>query len=288
MTIDFASASVGGAMRHRQRTESATMPARNISKKQREREEELAKQSRLAYVGLLAGGLAHEIRSPLQAIKLNLGLIAELESHIEPEKRAAFRVRVDRIGSEVEWLTKLISEFLDFARPPKPARLPTNINELLCSTAESASEQFGADDIAVEAQCDQEMYPVLLDPIQFRHSVLMNVLNNAREAIGEHGIIKLSSYADGENVYIEISDNGPGIPADKRDRIFEAFYSTKEHGTGLGLGIATRMCEELGGSLTLKDSDARGTTFEIRLPRARILSYDTSGKDTGPDERRPE
>ena len=108
------------------------MPTRNISKKQREREEELAKQSRLAYVGLLAGGLAHEIRSPLQAIGLNLGLIAELEPHIDPDRRAAFRVRVDRISAEVDWLTKLISEFLDFARPPKPARLPININEFLC------------------------------------------------------------------------------------------------------------------------------------------------------------
>ena len=68
-------------------------------------------------------------------------------------------------------------------------------------------------------------------------------------------------------------------PAEQRAQIFEAFYSTKEHGTGLGLGIAARMCEELGGCLTLKDTGPHGTVFEIRLPRARILSYDTAGKD---------
>ena len=245
------------------------------ARRHRERDAREARARRLAYIGTLASGLAHEIRSPLNSIVLNADLLAEELGRLEGEGVRAFAERIARIRTEAGHLRETLDEFLTFARPPKMEPLPTDVNEYLENVIEFAEPECAERDIRIVREFGEEIYPVLLDAGQFRQ-VILNLLANAREAIGEHGEIRLATREEGGTVEIRISDNGGGVPEAVTARIFDVFFTTREKGTGLGLGIARRITEEHGGRLYLENRPDRGATFVVRLPRGKFLEFEES------------
>jgi signal transduction histidine kinase len=246
-------------------------PSRSKKRLAREAAEERA--SRLAFVGTLASGLAHEIRSPLSSIKLNLDLLREKLSDVGDAQRDEFDSRLRLIAREVDGLQELLTEFLSFARPPKMQMLATDVNDLVSQVAELAEPECRQKGIEIVRDFQKDLYPVALDQHQFGRGVLLNLLTNAREQLGEHGTITLRTREDREDVEIVVEDNGGGVAIDQEERVFDLFFSTKEHGTGLGLAIARRICQEHGGDLLLQNRPGRGAAFVVRLPKSKILEY---------------
>ena len=243
------------------------------SKKQAEREAREERASRLAYVGQLASGLAHEIRSPLNAMKLNLDLLKEELAAVKEEKRDEFSRRLAIITHEVDGLQKLLTEFLHFARPPRLELLPTDLNQLLLDMEQFIAPACERQHVHVRKNFQKELYPVALDPHQFGRGVIINLLTNAMDQIGEHGTITMHTRETPDHVEVAVEDNGGGVRKELESRVFELFFSTKEHGTGLGLAIARRIVQEHGGELILENHPGKGATFIIRLPKSKILEF---------------
>jgi signal transduction histidine kinase len=246
-------------------------PPRLRRRAEKESAEERA--SRLAYVGTLASGLAHEIRSPLNSIKLNLDLVRERLGAVRPEARKEFEARLNLIGREVDGLQQLLTEFLTFARPPKMQFLATDLNEMVSQVAELVEPECRKAHIEIVKDFQKELYPVALDQHQFGRGVLLNLLTNAREQIGEQGTIVLRTREERDWIAVHVQDNGGGVPAELEEGVFDLFFSTKEHGTGLGLAIARRICQEHGGELVLENHPGQGANFIARLPKSKILEY---------------
>jgi signal transduction histidine kinase len=241
------------------------------SRKQIEREARKEQDSRLAYVGTLASGLAHEIRSPLNAMRLNLDLLREDLAAVEKPRREDFANRLNLISREVDGLQELLTEFLSFAKPPAMELLPTDLNQLLTDVIQFIAPSCEERQIQIVKDFQKELYPIPLDQNQFGRGVILNLLTNAMEQIGACGTITIHTRETPDHVEVAIEDNGGGVPEDVEARIFELFFSTKAHGTGLGLAIARRIVQEHGGDLFLENNPKRGATFIARLPKSKIL-----------------
>jgi len=249
------------------------MAATPKTKKQIEREARAEQAARMAYIGTLASGLAHEIRSPLNAIRLNLDLLKEDLSDVTECKQAEFGNRLGMISREVEGLQKLLTDFLTYARPPRLEMLPTDLNHVLTELQEFLKPEAQRRHIQIVLQFQEQLYPIPLDQNQFGRGVILNLLTNAMEQIGEHGTITLRTRETSDFIEIAVDDNGGGVPKENEARIFELFFSTKNHGTGLGLAIARRIVQEHGGELMLENHSGKGATFVIRLPKSKILEF---------------
>jgi two-component system, NtrC family, sensor histidine kinase HydH len=236
-------------------------------------EEEIVKE-RLAYLGTMAGGLAHEVRSPLNSIHLNVELLERAGCHPStPEQESKFFKRVGRVKEEVSSLQKILTEFLQFARPPRVKRLATDIRDFIYDVIEFIQPELEAGKVKVRFDVSDHEYPILIDRRQMEQ-VINNILFNARDAMDGGGTIIVGTYEEGHDIVINIEDEGPGIPSDEQDKIFDAFFTTKEMGTGLGLGICRRIVQEHGGRMQLKSpiKDGRGTSFSLFLPKEKLLS----------------
>jgi len=226
-----------------------------------------ARREKLASLGVLAAGVAHEIRNPLTAIKARL---FTQQKALAPGSRE--RTDAEFIGREIDRLEKIVSDFLRFARPVEPEIVPLSPGELLRGVRELMAPQLreSSIDLAVEGAVEAR---VVGDPEQLKQ-VLINLVQNAAEALGKDGTITLRAVESRvmlggrtrEVVILEVEDNGPGIPADVQGRLFDPFFSTKPSGTGLGLSIAARIVEKHGGALRFQTAANRGTTFGIVLP----------------------
>ena len=225
------------------------------------------RHEKLASLGVLAAGVAHEIRNPLTAIKARL---YTQQKALAPGSRE--RTDAEFIGREIDRLEKIVSDFLRFARPVEPERVPLSPADLLHEVRQLMAPQLRGSliDLAVERAGKTK---VLADPEQLKQ-VLINLVQNSAEALGKGGTIKLraveSQMALGgrmrEVVIIEVEDNGTGIPPEVQKRLFDPFFTTKQSGTGLGLSIAARIVEKHAGALRFQTAVNRGTTFGVVLP----------------------
>jgi signal transduction histidine kinase len=243
------------------------------TRKQAERETREEQASRLAYIGTLASGLAHEIRSPLGAVKLNIDLLREDIDAVAENKREEFRKRLSLIAHEVDGLQEVLTEFLSFAKPPSMELLPADLNQLLLDMERFIAPMCKQRHIQIVKDFQKELYPVPLDQNQFGRGVIMNLLTNAMEQIKTHGTIWLRTRETPDNIEIHVEDNGGGVLPENEPHLFELFFSTKDHGTGLGLAIARRIVQEHGGELLLENHYKKGATFIIRLPKSKILDF---------------
>jgi signal transduction histidine kinase len=227
----------------------------------------IVRQEKLASLGVLAAGVAHEIRNPLTAIKARLFTQQKRLAQGSPAAADA-----EIIHSEIHRLERIVRGFLDFARPadPVPDQLSARgvlaeVRDLLAPDAQSRRA-----DIVLEAGPD-----VLLDADHSQlKQVLINLVRNGLEALGETGEIRLRVQrmdrhprtAPAPAAIMEVSDNGLGIPAEARSRLFDPFFTTKADGTGLGLAIAARIVEKHGGSIEYRANPVGGTIFSVVLP----------------------
>ncbi len=225
-----------------------------------EARDQAARHEKLASLGVLAAGVAHEIRNPLTAVKARLFTLGRRLPEDSPARGDA-----KLIGAEIDRLEKIVQDFLTFARPRdlELTRLP--LRSLLEELAALLTEPLADEDktLVLGEMVEAE---VEVDADQMKQ-VLINLIRNAGEAVAPHtGQIVLRTLREGDRVVIEIADNGGGIPGDVQGRLFDPFFSTKSAGTGLGLSIALRIVEQHGGKLRYQTGPNSGTTFGIVLP----------------------
>jgi len=228
----------------------------------------LDRQEKLASLGVLAAGVAHEIRNPLTAIKARLFTQRKLLEKGSPAMNDA-----DLISNEITRLERIVRDFLHFASPSDPSWSAISVRGLLGDLRELLAPELEKKEIALEVAAGED-FTLRADAQQLKQ-VLINLVQNAAESIGERGRVTLRTYADrlplgGQVkpvVIIEISDTGSGIPLEVQKRLFDPFYTTKSTGTGLGLSIAMRIMEKHRGTLQFQTEPGKGTTFGLVLPR---------------------
>jgi signal transduction histidine kinase len=224
---------------------------------------------RLAYVGGLAAGLAHEIRNPLNVLSMNLQMLEEdLVGRLGGEATGDTRQYLGTLQGEIRRLSSLVDNFLSYARPSAPRFENRDLNQVVAGTVTLVRPQFEAQGIALREQPAPFLPMVDLDEGLIRQA-LMNILINAVQILKGHGTVTVETgvAADG-GVFVAITDDGPGIPAADRERIFEVFYSSRPGGTGLGLPIAARILQVHGGRIAVQSGPGgRGARFVLAWPR---------------------
>ncbi len=245
---------------------------RTLEEKVRQRSEELvamqarvAQSERLASLGLLAAGVAHEINNPLGAILSLTALTLEDTPPSDPN-----RENLVEVVKQSERCRGIVKGLLDFSRQSKGNMEPLDLNALVNDTLSLIGRQSLFFNIKIVKDLDPELPAVTGDRSQFQQ-VFMNLLINAVQAMDEKGTITIVTLGDSEQfVEVRIADTGRGIPPDMIDKIFDPFFTTKEsrHGTGLGLSIAYGIVTTHRGTISVQSETGKGSTFTIRLPAA--------------------
>jgi len=221
----------------------------------------------LAYLSQLTGGLMHELKNPLSTLNLNLQLLAEdLQSPTtDVERRTARKISVLR--EETKRLEDILNRFQAFAGRMELKKKPVDAAQLagdLLAFYEPQAQQHG---ITLRSSLGEPVPPVEADADLLKQA-LLNLILNAQAAMPEGGELMISVRPDGDHVVLTVTDTGVGIPADRLGRIFEAYYSTRRGGSGLGLPIVRRIVTAHGGTIHVASEPGRGTQVVIRLPRS--------------------
>lgn len=234
--------------------------------------EQLRRADRLSALGELSAGLAHEIRNPLGSIEGAVQILGRRD--LPEETRSEF---TQMASKEVGRLKGLLSHFLEFARPQPPKVIASDVEALLDSVTKLASEtaKMAQSEILVDA--GKNLPLVSVDPEQIRQ-VLLNLVINAVQATPAAGQIWLRAVSDGDEVRIEVQDEGVGIPEENLERIFDPFFTTRTNGTGLGLSIAYQIVSKHGGHIAARKNPERGMTFVVTLPVASEAAAATSAR----------
>ncbi|HBT46904.1 MAG TPA: hypothetical protein DEA73_03330 [Peptococcaceae bacterium] len=219
-------------------------------------------RERLAMVGELAAGMAHEIRNPLTSIRGFLQLLQGKYDRRGPEQEY-FQIMIE----ELDRINAIIKEFLSLAGPAQPQLKIADINEVVSEALLLAEQEALMNEVLLEFHKEENLPLLFLDPLQIKQ-VVLNLVSNAVQAAGPGGYIKVWTRHEGGQgmVVIGVEDNGPGIPPDKLEKIFEAFYTSKEHGTGLGLTLSRRIVEGHGGRIEVTSRVGEGSCFRVYLP----------------------
>ncbi len=242
--------------------ETAVFIIQDLSVK-RALEADLQRRDRLASMGALASGVAHEVRNPLNAISV---IVQRLRREFAPRADAEDYARLTSVvGDEVRRVDRIIRQFLELARPPQLEKRRVDLRGLLERAAQVSEPGALAKGLLLE--CDFAVSgQVFVDPDQIQQA-LLNLLGNAIEAT-ERGTVRLVACAGVDDaVEISVEDTGVGIEAGALERIFDLYYTTKAEGTGLGLSLVHRIVSEHGGRLTVHSERGCGTRFSLSLPR---------------------
>jgi PAS domain S-box-containing protein len=241
---------------------------------------------RLAAVGELAAGIAQEIAGPVKGVRSNLvELRRHWQSFADVAERAPDALAFETLISEgeelieesvegVERVASIVCDVGAFAEAGRSRSERVDLNEILDHAVGVAVLSFS---VVVE-RCYAELPPVLCDPHQIKQ-VFLNLLLNALQAVGDHGHIRLVTQSQGGWVEVRVEDNGPGIPEDVIDRVFDPFFTTRPAGEGLGLGLAQcyQTLRRHGGEISVRSQQGLGATFEVRLPAAPDLEDGQAG-----------
>ncbi|HEY6271782.1 MAG TPA: ATP-binding protein [Terriglobales bacterium] len=251
-------------LRYQKLSETLSEANRNLKQAQ----DEARRAERLAALGQLSAGLAHEIRNPLGVIKGSAELLKQKLS----ESDSLARELAGYIYTEVNRVSALVGRFLDFARPSQLVLHAEDLPQVMERSLKAVAQQGAS--VLVEVHCDYEpgLPPVMIDH-ELCEQAFTNLILNACEAMGDQGgelwiRIHRAPASDGDRVIIEIEDSGPGVAAELKEQIFNPFFTTKKTGVGLGLAIVSKIVDAHGGVLTLC-SLGRGACFRLVLPAAR-------------------
>lgn len=227
----------------------------------RRMEEQLRRSEKLAALGTLSAGVAHEINNPLTGILLYASIIAG-DARLDP----ALRPDVERVISETGRCAGIVKDLLEFSRESTPEKEPLFLDALIDEVVTFFHNQPDFSAISITTKHAAGLPQISADPHQIRQ-VFMNLVINAGHAMPQGGILKIDTYRspDGTRVCAALADSGSGIAAENLTRIFDPFFTTKPHGTGLGLAISYGIIENHGGTIEVKSEAGAGTTFIVAL-----------------------
>jgi signal transduction histidine kinase len=216
-------------------------------------------------IARLAGGLAHEIKNPLSTIRLNMELLAEdfAEADTPQGRRALAKVEV--VQRECQRLQDLLENFLSYTKVRQLRLEPANLNEQVRRVLDFFGPKAAEAGIEVVDYLASDLPGVLLDRGAF-HGALLNLVLNAEQAMPRGGQLVVRTYAYGDGVALDLIDTGGGMDPKTAAQVFDAFFSTKPGGSGLGLPTARKIIEAHGGQVTVQSELGRGTKFTIKLP----------------------
>jgi two-component system sensor histidine kinase HydH len=224
-------------------------------------QEEIHRKEKLAAIGSLAAGVAHEIRNPLSSIKGLASYFGNKFDEGSEDKQAA-----EVMSQEVDRLNRVISELLDFARPTELRLKPCDINEVIDHSVRLVQQDSKAKNVEIHWSGSEKLPPVLLDADRFSQS-LLNLYLNAIQAMDEGGVLSVrSTLGTNNHVQVEVADTGKGITPSDLDKIFDPYFTTKSAGTGLGLAIVHKIVEAHHGQIKVKSTPGQGAAFIITIP----------------------
>jgi len=221
---------------------------------------QLVQSARMAAIGTLAAGVAHEINNPMTSV---MGF-AEV---MLDELPASFDMRkeLEIIVNEARRITRIVRNLLDFARQTPPQRRPTDLNEILRQTLTLTAEHLARSGVEIEVVHDSEIAPLPLDEGQMKQ-VFLNLITNAAQAMPAGGRLGIQSSRKENGITVTVADTGAGIPPEVQRRLFEPFFTTKDGGTGLGLSLSLGIVQEHGGEISVESEEGKGSTFTVWLP----------------------
>jgi two-component system, NtrC family, sensor kinase len=213
----------------------------------------------------IAAGIAHEVRNPLNALQINLGILEQELAEIVPDRDSHVFQVIGKIAGELRSLDNFVTEFLRFARPPRPKLEPVAVRPLLADLVTFIGPECARKGVLLSLAVAGGPETVAADGFQLKHAVLNLVLNAIQATLGG-GSITIEVGGDAETLEIAVRDTGEGMTEETLPRVFDAFFTTREGGTGLGLPIARRIVEAHGGSLAVRSREGKGTAACISLP----------------------
>jgi signal transduction histidine kinase len=222
--------------------------------------------SRFAAISRISGGVAHEIKNPLNAISLHLDLLRTRAENNGPGGAGDELIpEIDVLSREVRRLDRVVKTFLDFSRPVEVRFAEVNLAALATEVADLMTPQARL--AGIELECEVPVEPVYVrgDEDMLQQAVL-NLVTNAMEAMRTGGHLKLAVAAEHDSVSLEVTDDGPGIPSEMRAKVFQLYFTTKEKGSGIGLAMTYRAVQLHNGTVDFVSEIGRGTTFRLQFP----------------------
>jgi signal transduction histidine kinase len=237
----------------------------NVSKLERT-QAQLVQSEKLASIVELSAAVAHGLRNPLASLRAAAQLVRR-----HPDSPSAGE-HLDAIVEEVDRLDRRISHLLSFSRPAPYHPMPERVDRLVENLLPAFAEPMREHQVELQAELPRDLPEVVVDPMQLEQA-LVELVSNALDAMPGGGRLRLAARAldggpSGREVVVEVSDTGPGIPANVLPSVCEPFFTTRQEGTGLGLAIAKRYVEQNGGKLEIDSAPGAGTTVRVRLPAA--------------------
>ena len=220
-------------------------------------QEELIQANKYKVIGELAAGIAHEIRNPLGSIQGSLEILRK-DYKVEDSKYEFLNILL----KEVARLNKVITDFLNYARPALPNLIETDINQLISETVLILSSQVAKKGVGLKTELDKNLPRIKADPSQLKQAFI-NLILNSLEAIEGNGQVLISTLQDKSKVMVKFRDTGKGMSEETKGKIFTPFFSTKENGAGLGLGIVERIVQNHKGEIKVESYLGKGTTFTL-------------------------
>jgi signal transduction histidine kinase len=226
----------------------------------KESRDKLVRTERLSAVGEVAASVAHEIRNPLTAIG---GFARSVLNSLTPDDRN--RTRLQIIVDEVRRLENILTEILQFTRPTMPRFEATDLNGIILQTFGMMSQEIDEESITVHKRLDPNLPAVWADSDQVRQ-VLLNLFRNAIHAMPDGGELWVETNVQGDQIELKVEDSGIGIPKANREKLFDAFFSTKSSGSGLGLTVSLQIARNHGGTIVVDSEEGKGSTFTVHFP----------------------
>lgn len=231
---------------------------------------------KMASLGIMAAGVAHEVNNPLQLITDQSGWMGELLDEEDPDKimhLSEYRKSIAKIKTHVARASGVTHRLLGFSRKMESEKESVNINLLIDEVISFIENSAINSDIIINKELQNDIPTTMTDAAQIQQ-VILNILNNSIDAIGKHGAIDISTQVEEDKILINLGDTGPGIRPDVMDHIFDPFFTTKEpgKGTGLGLSISYNIIQALGGVIEVQNKKCGGAVFIIKIPIIKLSS----------------